>query len=87
MFQALLTLTESDLRQPPLQITTLGDVKRLGIAIRKIQLENRCVVEQLCITQPHSPTQRYTQKILCYPLVSVKRSNFSTLNTKYLCTT
>lgn len=36
----LLTLTESDLRQPPLQIAVLGDIKRLMIAINNLQQSN-----------------------------------------------
>ena len=37
---ALLNLTEQDLREPPLEISVLGDIKRLGLAIRKLQIEN-----------------------------------------------
>lgn len=37
---SLLSLTEHDLREPPLEISILGDIKRLGLAIRKLQIEN-----------------------------------------------
>ncbi|XP_054156074.1 sphingomyelin synthase-related protein 1-like [Oppia nitens] len=36
----LLTLTEDDLRSPPLLIQVLGDIKRLGIALRSLQEAN-----------------------------------------------
>lgn len=36
---ALLELQEADLRQPPLEITVLGDIKRLSASIRKLQNE------------------------------------------------
>lgn len=35
--EALLTLTENDLKQPPLQLTVLGDIKRLMLYINKLQ--------------------------------------------------
>lgn len=35
--EALLTLTENDLKQPPLQLTILGDIKRLMLQIKKVQ--------------------------------------------------
>ena len=65
-FRPLLTLTESDLRQPPLQISTLGDVKRLGIAIRKLQLENRCFVEELCISHSQPSSSQYVLIVNSY---------------------
>lgn len=37
----LLTLTEDDLRDPPLRIAKLGDIKKLSLMIRKIQDEQR----------------------------------------------
>ena len=36
---ALLTLTEDDLRTPPLEIKVLGDIKRLSLSIHKLQLQ------------------------------------------------
>ncbi|CAG2113275.1 unnamed protein product [Medioppia subpectinata] len=38
--KCLLTLTEDDLRSPPLHIQVLGDIKRLGIALRALQESN-----------------------------------------------
>jgi len=35
--EALMTLTEDDLKQPPLQLTILGDIKRLMLIINKLQ--------------------------------------------------
>ena len=35
--KALLTLTEKDFRQPPLQISVLGDIKRLMLCISRLQ--------------------------------------------------
>lgn len=50
----LLTLTEDDLRSPPLQLTVLGDIKRLSIALRRLQLLNSAVVHSLLNT--NTPT-------------------------------
>lgn len=36
----LLTLNEEDLRSPPLQLKVLGDIKRLLLAIKRLQQEN-----------------------------------------------
>lgn len=35
----LLQLTETDLRLPPMQLTVLGDIKRIGIALEKLRTE------------------------------------------------
>ncbi|CAG2173074.1 unnamed protein product [Oppiella nova] len=43
----LLTLTEDDLRSPPLLIAVLGDIKRLGIALRALQDSNAALVFSL----------------------------------------
>lgn len=43
----LLTLTESDLRNPPLQISILGDLKHLMMCINKLQKQNKAAVKQL----------------------------------------
>lgn len=45
--RALLTLTEQDLKEPPIELTVLGDIKRLSIAIKKLQNENRIEVQAL----------------------------------------
>ena len=46
---ALLTLSENDLRQPPLQIQVLGDIKRLSISIRKLQEANRGALREMSV--------------------------------------
>ena len=45
--KALLTLSEQDLRMPPLEVNVLGDIKRLMIEIRKLQSKNQSAVEEL----------------------------------------
>ena len=37
---ALLTLSEKDLKSPPLEMKILGDIKRLSLIIYKLQAEN-----------------------------------------------
>lgn len=37
---ALLCLTEDDLRKPPLQLGVVGDIKRLGLALKRLQMQN-----------------------------------------------
>lgn len=44
---SLLALTEADLRGPPLGLTVLGDIKRLTIAIRRLQRQNQAQLEEL----------------------------------------
>ncbi|XP_029110129.1 sphingomyelin synthase-related protein 1-like isoform X2 [Scleropages formosus] len=44
---SLLTLSESDLRQPPLELKVLGDIKRLMVALRRLQRHNASMLEQL----------------------------------------
>ncbi|KAL1139212.1 hypothetical protein AAG570_009271 [Ranatra chinensis] len=39
--RALLLITESDLKTPPLNINVLGDIKRLGLDIRQLKVESR----------------------------------------------
>ncbi|NXU62684.1 SAMD8 protein, partial [Horornis vulcanius] len=46
----LLTLTEYDLRSPPLEIKILGDIKRLMLSIRKLQKQHIDVLEELGYT-------------------------------------
>ncbi|XP_070608122.1 sphingomyelin synthase-related protein 1 [Erythrolamprus reginae] len=43
----LLTLTEYDLRSPPLEIKVLGDIKRLMLSIRKLQKHHVDLLEEL----------------------------------------
>ncbi|KAG8135166.1 hypothetical protein E2320_008210 [Naja naja] len=43
----LLTLTEYDLRSPPLEIKVLGDIKRLMLSIRKLQKHHVDILEEL----------------------------------------
>ncbi|KAL8202273.1 UNVERIFIED_CONTAM: Sphingomyelin synthase- protein 1, partial [Gekko kuhli] len=43
----LLTLTEYDLRSPPLEIKILGDIKRLMLSIRKLQKHHLEILEEL----------------------------------------
>ncbi|XP_075528467.1 sphingomyelin synthase related [Dermacentor variabilis] len=45
--RALLTISESDLRKPPLEIRLLGDIKNLMICIRELQWQNVAAVRQL----------------------------------------
>ncbi|KAL3972135.1 protein unc-13 A/B/C [Sarotherodon galilaeus] len=44
---SLLALTEADLRGPPLGLTVLGDIKRLTIALRRLQRKNQAQLEEL----------------------------------------
>ncbi|MEQ2221483.1 hypothetical protein ILYODFUR_016414 [Ilyodon furcidens] len=44
---SLLALTEADLRGPPLSLTVLGDIKRLTVALRRLQMENKPELEEL----------------------------------------
>lgn len=46
---SLLALTEADLRGPPLGLTVLGDIKRLTIALHRLQRQNQAQVEELCL--------------------------------------
>jgi hypothetical protein len=43
----LLTLTEYDLRSPPLEIKVLGDIKRLMLSVRKLQKIHTDVLEEM----------------------------------------
>ncbi|XP_021179873.2 sphingomyelin synthase-related protein 1 isoform X2 [Fundulus heteroclitus] len=43
----LLALTEADLRGPPLSLAVLGHIKRLTVALRRLQRENRAELEEL----------------------------------------
>ncbi|MEQ2159239.1 hypothetical protein GOODEAATRI_020798 [Goodea atripinnis] len=44
---SLLALTEADLRGPPLSLNVLGDIKRLTVALRRLQMENKPELEEL----------------------------------------
>ena len=44
---ALLTLTEADLKSPPMQIKVLGDIKRLVLVLHKLQLEHGGAIRQM----------------------------------------
>ncbi|KAJ3610262.1 hypothetical protein NHX12_022356 [Muraenolepis orangiensis] len=44
---SLLALTEADLRGPPLGLTVLGDIKRLALALRRLQRQNQARMEEL----------------------------------------
>ncbi|XP_074502532.1 sphingomyelin synthase-related protein 1-like isoform X1 [Sebastes fasciatus] len=44
---SLLSLTEADLRGPPLGLTVLGDIKRLTIALCRLQRQNQAQLEEL----------------------------------------
>uniref|UniRef100_A0A8C7NSR6 Sphingomyelin synthase-related protein 1 n=1 Tax=Oncorhynchus mykiss TaxID=8022 RepID=A0A8C7NSR6_ONCMY len=46
---SLLTLREADLREPPLSLTVLGDIKRLALALRRLQIQNQKQMEELGI--------------------------------------
>lgn len=53
---SLLTLTEFDLRSPPLELKVLGDIKRLMLCVRKLQKQNANVLEELGFAHDtHSP--------------------------------
>ncbi|CAM1298870.1 SAMD8 (predicted) [Pycnogonum litorale] len=63
---ALLTLTEDDLRNPPIKIKVLGDIKRLFIAINRLQQKNQKGLQLLGLkqsfSQDSSPTRSYIKK-------------------------
>ncbi|KFM69300.1 Sphingomyelin synthase-related protein 1, partial [Stegodyphus mimosarum] len=44
--KALLTLSENDLKSPPLSISVLGDIKRLAIAVHELQALNPVLLPQ-----------------------------------------
>lgn len=45
--RALLTISEADLRKPPLELRLLGDIKNIMICIRELQRQNVAAVRQL----------------------------------------
>ncbi|KAL2078601.1 hypothetical protein ACEWY4_026286 [Coilia grayii] len=53
---SLLTLSEYDLRSPPLELQVLGDIKRLMVSLRRLQKQHADVLEELGLTcEGHSP--------------------------------
>ncbi|KAF7646586.1 hypothetical protein LDENG_00185110 [Lucifuga dentata] len=44
---SLLVLTEDDLHRPPLSLTVLGDIKRMAIALHRLQGQNQAQLEEL----------------------------------------
>ncbi|XP_067828678.1 sphingomyelin synthase-related protein 1 isoform X1 [Heptranchias perlo] len=44
---AVLTLTEYDLRCPPLELKVLGDIKRLMLSIRKLQKQHKDILAEM----------------------------------------
>ncbi|XP_035656789.1 sphingomyelin synthase-related protein 1-like [Oncorhynchus keta] len=53
---SLLTLSEYDLRSPPLELKVLGDIKRLMVSLRKLQKHNLDILEELGVPfDGHSP--------------------------------
>ncbi|XP_035256387.1 sphingomyelin synthase-related protein 1-like [Anguilla anguilla] len=44
---SLLTLTEYDLRSPPLKIRVLGDIKRLMLSLRRLRRQNGTALQEL----------------------------------------
>ncbi|KAJ8361629.1 hypothetical protein SKAU_G00181540 [Synaphobranchus kaupii] len=44
---SLLTLTEYDLRNPPLEIKVLGDIKRLMLSLRRLRRQNGAALQEL----------------------------------------
>lgn len=48
---SLLTLSEFDLRSPPLQIKVLGDIKRLMLCVRKLQHQHADLLDELGSSQ------------------------------------
>ncbi|XP_054456233.1 sphingomyelin synthase-related protein 1-like isoform X2 [Anoplopoma fimbria] len=51
---SLLALTEADLRGPPLGLSVLGDIKRLIIALCRLQRQNQTQLEELGLRPPDS---------------------------------
>ncbi|XP_026989788.2 sphingomyelin synthase-related protein 1 isoform X2 [Tachysurus fulvidraco] len=63
---SLLSLSEFDLRSPPLELKVLGDIKRLMLSVRKLQKQNVDVLEELCIAHDtHSPSGGAGVEWLC----------------------
>lgn len=52
---SLLALTEADLRGPPLSLTVLGHIKRLTVALCRLQRQNQPQLEELGLWPPDAP--------------------------------
>uniref|UniRef100_A0A671RU48 Sphingomyelin synthase-related protein 1 n=1 Tax=Sinocyclocheilus anshuiensis TaxID=1608454 RepID=A0A671RU48_9TELE len=87
---SLLTLSEYDLRSPPLELKVLGDIKRLMVSLRKLQKQNADVLEELGLSYDgHSPQSStglcnralkiYSKKYK-YPKKLLNYSNVSSCN-------
>ncbi|KAK3598356.1 hypothetical protein CHS0354_003376 [Potamilus streckersoni] len=67
--KALLALEESDLREPPMQIRVLGDVKHLSLAIQILKLENQ---DKFNVSDPTNGglkiSHRYSKRVHSRPL-------------------
>lgn len=53
---SLLALTEADLRGPPLSLAVLGHIKRLTVALRRLQRENKAELEELGLWPLDAPS-------------------------------
>uniref|UniRef100_T1IW87 SAM domain-containing protein n=1 Tax=Strigamia maritima TaxID=126957 RepID=T1IW87_STRMM len=75
--KGLITLTEADLRQSPLNITTLGDIKRLMISIRQLQVAHKSDLEMLGLNLDNfnSPHLHHMQQTLTVPCREWPRRN------------
>lgn len=63
--KALLSLNETDLRSPPLNITVLGDVKRLALDIRQLRMEHR----RNLLQQGYDPVSLVQFPKTCYDIL------------------
>ena len=68
--RALLTLTEDDLRNDPLRIPVLGDIKRLAICIKRLQNANLTVIQHLLPLPGHRSNASSASGISLSGLVS-----------------
>lgn len=63
---SLLTLSEYDLRSPPLELQVLGDIKRLMVSLRRLQKQHADVLEELgLICDGHSSLGGGSSDWLC----------------------
>uniref|UniRef100_A0A3P9H8Q1 Sphingomyelin synthase-related protein 1 n=1 Tax=Oryzias latipes TaxID=8090 RepID=A0A3P9H8Q1_ORYLA len=53
---SLLALTEADLRGPPLSLSVLGDIKRLTLALHRLQRRNQDQLEELGLASDSTPS-------------------------------
>lgn len=53
---SLLALTEADLRGPPLSLSVLGDIKRLTLALHRLQRRNQDQLEELGLVSDSIPS-------------------------------